>query len=83
MTGVFNHKHDAFSIAKMTALLWLRDELVDIVDVTSRLHFYEKVIKVKADVAALHIVFLRHRRRYVRWRGELSRAPSLGVHLDP
>ena len=25
--------------------------------VNSRLHFYEKVIKVKADVAALHIFF--------------------------
>ena len=50
---------------------------------TSPLRFYEKVIKVKADVAALHIVFLRHQRCCVRWRGELSRAPSLGVHLDP
>jgi len=49
----------------------------------SLFHFYEKVIKVKADVAALHIVFLRHRRRCVRWRGELSRAPFFGVHLDP
>ena len=49
----------------------------------SPLRFYEKVIKVKADVAALHIVFLRHQRCCVRWRGELSRAPSLGVHLDP
>src|SRR3974390_222456 len=49
----------------------------------SPLHFYEKVIRVKADVAALHIFFLRHRRRCVRWRGELSRAPSFGVPLDP
>src|SRR5262252_1528871 len=48
-----------------------------------RSHFYEKVIKVKADVAALHIFFLPHRRCCVRWRGELSRAPLLGVHLDP
>jgi len=44
--------------------------------------FYEKVIKVKADVAALLFCF-RHRRRCVRWRGELSRAPLFGVHLDP
>jgi hypothetical protein len=27
--------------------------------------------------------FFRHRRRCVRWRGELSRAPFFGVHLDP
>jgi hypothetical protein len=47
------------------------------------LHFYEKVIKVKADVAALHIFCLRHQRCCVGWRGELSRAPFLGVHLDP
>ena len=45
--------------------------------------FYEKVIKVKADVAALHIFFLRHQRCCVGWRGELSRALFLGVHLDP
>jgi hypothetical protein len=50
---------------------------------TEPLHFYEKVIKVKADVAALHIFFLRHQRCGVGWRGELSRAPFLGVHLDP
>jgi hypothetical protein len=50
---------------------------------TKALHFYEKVIKVKADVAALHIFFLRHQRCCVGWRGELSRAPFLGVHLDP
>ena len=53
------------------------------IDVISPLHFYEKVIKVKADVAALHIFFLRHRRCCIRWRGELSRAPFAGVHLDP
>ena len=36
----------------------------------SRLRFYEKVIKVKADVAALHIFFSHHQRRYIRvaWR---------------
>jgi len=43
--------------------------------------FYEKVVKVKADVAALHIFSFR--RRILRWRGELSRALPLGnVHLD-
>src|SRR5215831_20121642 len=51
--------------------------------IKSSLRFYEKVIKVKADVAALHIFFWRHRRGCVRWRGELSRAPFFGVHLDP
>jgi hypothetical protein len=34
------------------------------------LRFYEKVIRVKADVAALHILFSDHQRRYiwVAWR---------------
>jgi hypothetical protein len=49
----------------------------------SRLHFYEKVIKVKADVAALHIFFSDIDASASAWRGELSRAPLLGVHLDP
>ena len=53
------------------------------IDVISRLHFYEKVIKVKADVAALHIVFSDIDDSASRGRGELSRAPSFGVHLDP
>src|SRR5215469_16168922 len=44
--------------------------------------FYEKVVKVKADVAALHICFLPH--GDFRMGGELSRALPLGnVHLDP
>jgi hypothetical protein len=38
---------------------------------TSPLRFYEKVIKVKADVAALLILFFP------------TRAPFFGVHLDP
>jgi hypothetical protein len=38
----------------------------DFFNSNSRFHFYEKVIKVKADVAALHIFFLRHRRCCVR-----------------
>jgi hypothetical protein len=51
--------------------------------VKSLLHFYEKVIKVKADVAALHIFFCDIDDAASGWRGELSRAPFFGVHLDP
>jgi len=45
------------------------------------MRFYEKVIKVKADVAAFLIFFPTSRE--LRWCGELSRAPFFGVHLDP
>jgi len=47
--------------------------------------FYEKVIKVKADVAALPHLFLLHlASRNPPEGGELSRALPLGnVHLDP
>ena len=37
-------------------LFWQSQQCVMVVE-TRRLHFYEKVIKVKTDVAALHIVF--------------------------
>jgi len=47
------------------------------------LRFYEKVIKVKADVAALHIFSPTINDATSGWRGELSRAPFVGVHLDP
>ena len=42
--------------------------------------FYEKVIKVKADVAA---VLVSATQRFREWRWTLSRAPFFGVHLDP
>src|SRR6516162_5121605 len=41
--------------------------------------FYEKVIKVKADVAAFLIFFPTSRE--LRWCGELSRAPFLAFIL--
>jgi hypothetical protein len=41
---------------------------------------YEKVIKVKADVAA---VLVSATQRFREWRWTLSRAPFFGVHLDP
>jgi hypothetical protein len=55
---------------------------------TKALHFYEKVIKVKADVAALHIFFppTSTMLRWVAWRavkgavfGRSSR-PLTGLH---
>ena len=46
----------------------------------SLLGFYEKVIKVKADVAA---VLVSATQRFREWRWTLSRAPFFGVHLDP
>jgi hypothetical protein len=42
--------------------------------------FYEKVIKIKADVAA---VLVSTTQRFGEWWWTLSRAPFLGVHLDP
>jgi hypothetical protein len=41
---------------------------------------YEKVIKVKADLAA---VLVSATQRFREWRWTLSRAPFFGVHLDP
>jgi hypothetical protein len=48
----------------------------------NRMRFYEKVIKVKADVAPPYF-FSPTLRQAPEWRGELSRAPFFGVHLDP
>jgi hypothetical protein len=42
--------------------------------------FYEKVIKVKADLAA---VLVSTTQRFGKWWWTLSRAPFFGVHLDP
>src|ERR1039458_5397089 len=41
---------------------------------------YEKVIKVKADVAA---VLVSATQRFREWRWTLSRAPFFGVHSPP
>ena len=41
--------------------------------------FYEKVINVKADVAAVLVSGTKRR----EWSWILSRAPLFGVHLDP
>ena len=46
------------------------------------MRFYEKVIKVKADVAA-RLIFFSDVAASSQGRGELSGAPFLGVHLDP
>ena len=62
--------------------LSLKGELGTVAVVISPLRFYEKVMEVKADVAALHF-FLRDQRSCDRWRGDRSRAPFFGVHLDP
>ena len=46
------------------------------------LHFYEKVIKVKADVAAFRISFSESTMlRWVAWRA--VKGAFWGVHLDP
>ena len=86
MKLVVNGKHifDGLAPSKTLSLTWYlcaRAASGLPTDEISPLRFYEKVIKVKADVAALHIVFLRHQRCCVRWRGELSSA-SLPFSLD-
>src|SRR5271166_401633 len=46
-------------------------------------HFYEKVIKVKADVAAFHNYFLRAAQTSGGDLGSCQGRPEGGVHLDP
>jgi hypothetical protein len=47
-------------------------------------HFYEKVVKVKADVAAILINSFSETQKPPAVTWELSRAsPKGGVHLDP
>ena len=57
-----------------TAVFWSNVRIGDITDL------YEKVIKVKADLAA---VLVSATQRFREWRWTLSRAPFFGVHLDP
>jgi hypothetical protein len=45
--------------------------------------FYEKVIKVKGPTWRPSLFFSPTSRQAPKWRGELSRAPVFGVHLDP
>ena len=59
------------------------EHLTEALATTPPLHFYEKVIKSQGRRGGPPCFFLRHRRCCVRWRGELSRAPFFGVHLDP
>jgi hypothetical protein len=45
--------------------------------------FYEKVIKVKADLAALLFSFFETALTLWWWHGALSRAARRAVHHDP
>ena len=64
---------------------WLLDiETVLRAEGTSHKRFYEKVIKVKADVAAVLNYFFPSciNLRWVTWRA-VKGAAERGVHLDP
>ena len=66
----------------MCSILILAFALPPVIQDKNRMRFYEKVIKVKADVAA-RLIFFSDVAASSQGRGELSGAPFLGVHLDP